>query len=460
MAKILIVDDELSMREFLEIMLKKEGYEVESVEDPEEAFLRTENELYDVVISDVLMPKMNGVELLRKIKESNPDVIVLMMTAYATTETAVQAMKEGAYDYITKPFKVDEIKMVLEKALEKKNLFRENVILKQELKTRYNFGNLIGSSPEMLKVYDLIQRVTDTKTNILITGESGTGKELVAKAIHYNSARRDRPFVTVNCGAIPENLLESELFGHVKGAFTGAVSNKVGLFEMADRGTIFLDEVGELTLGLQVKILRVIQEKTFKRVGGTEDQRVDVRVITATNREIEEEVARGKFREDLYYRLNVIQIKLPPLRRRAEDIPILAQHFVEKYSKELGKEVVKISKEAMDVLVRYHYPGNVRELENVIERSVALEMSNVILAETLPPVVHRHEKEPLSFEEVTIPPEGLPLERLVEDLERRLLISALRKAGGVKKRAAKLLHLSFRSFRYRLEKYAIDLSDS
>lgn len=460
MEKILIVDDELSMREFLEIMLKKAGYDVESVGEPEQALLRVENDHYDLVISDVLMPGMNGLELLRKIKDTNPEVIVLMMTAFASAETAVQAMKEGAYDYITKPFKVDEIQLVIDKALEKKKLLSENVILKKELNTLYNFGNLIGSSPEMLKVYDLIQRVTDSKANILITGESGTGKELVAKAIHYNSVRRDRPFVTVNCGAIPENLLESELFGHMKGAFTGAISSKVGLFEMADNGTIFLDEVGELTLALQVKILRVIQEKIFKRVGGTEDQKVDVRVITATNRELEEEVARGRFREDLYYRLNVIQIKLPPLRRRVEDIPILAQHFVEKFSKELGKEVIKISKEAMNVLVRYHYPGNVRELENIIERSVALETSNVILPETLPPVVHSRKQESNSVQEVAIPPEGVSLENLVEDLERRMLLSALRRSGGVKKRAAKLLHLSFRSFRYRLEKYAIDLSES
>ncbi|MDP3937658.1 MAG: sigma-54 dependent transcriptional regulator [Deltaproteobacteria bacterium] len=460
MSKILVVDDELSMREFLEIMLKKAGYDVETVEDPNEAILRVDSENYDLVITDVLMPRMDGVELLRKIKEISPETTVLMMTAYAATETAVQAMKEGAYDYITKPFKVDEIQLIIEKALEKKRLFQENVILKQELKIRYNFGNLIGSSAEMLKVYDLIQRVTETKANILITGESGTGKELVAKAIHHNSARRDRPFVTVNCGAIPENLLESELFGHVKGSFTGAVSNKMGLFELADRGTIFLDEVGELTLTLQVKLLRVIQEKTFKRVGGTEEQHVDVRVITATNRDLEEEVSRARFREDLYYRLNVIQIKLPPLRRRIEDIPVLAQHFVEKYSLELGKEVVKISKEAMDVLIRYHYPGNVRELENIIERSVALETSSIILPETLPPVVHKRERDLVSFEEVNIPPEGLPIEKVVEDLERRLLMSALRKAGGVKKRAAKILHLSFRSFRYRLEKYGIELGDS
>lgn len=459
MEKILVVDDELSMREFLEIMLKKAGYDVENVADPEQALLRIENDSYDLVITDVLMPRMNGLELLKKIKEVSPEVIVLMMTAFASTETAVQAMKEGAYDYITKPFKVDEIQLIIEKALEKKRLFRENVSLKKELEIRYNFGNLIGSSSEMLKVYDLIRRVTDTKANILITGESGTGKELVAKAIHHNSSRRDRPFVTVNCGAIPENLLESELFGHVKGAFTGAVVNKIGLFEAANYGTIFLDEVGELTLGLQVKILRVIQEKVFKRVGGTEDQRGDVRIVTATNRDLEEEVARGRFREDLYYRLNVIQIKLPPLRRRPEDIPILAQHFVEKYSEELGKEVVKISKEAMDVLIRYHYPGNVRELENIIERSVALETANVVLPETLPPVVHKARREPAAFDGVTIPAEGLSLEKLVEDLERRLLISALRKAGGVKKRASRFLQLSFRSFRYRLEKYGIDISE-
>ncbi len=460
MDRILIVDDEPSMLEFLEIMLKKEGYAVSTAKSGEEAIARLGQEPFDLVVTDIQMPEVTGLDVLRRAKDVAPDAAVIMITAFASAETAVEAMKEGAYDYITKPFKVDEIKLVIKNALERRNLSRENLLLKKELKSKYNFSNIIGSSPEMLKVYSLIQRVAGTRTNVLISGESGTGKELVAKAIHYNSPRRDKPFVTINCGAIPENLMESELFGHKKGSFTGAVANKIGLFEAANEGTIFLDEIGELTPPIQVKLLRAIQERTFKPVGGTEDVTVDVRIISATNKDLEKEVAAGTFREDLFYRLNVIQIKLPPLRERREDIPILAQHFLEKYAKELGKDIRKISAEAMNLLTAYSYPGNVRELENIIERSVALESSNVILQESLPSFLARREAGPGGFGVVPdIPPEGVNLEDLVGALERTLLLKALERTNGVKKKAAKLLKISFRSMRYRLEKYGIDAKE-
>ncbi len=460
MDRILIVDDEASMLEFLEIMLAKEGYAVGTARTGAEALARLGHEPFDLVITDVQMPEVSGLDVLRRTKEVSLETAVIMVTAFASAETAVEAMKEGAYDYITKPFKVDEIKLVIKNALERRNLSRENLLLKKELKTKYNFSNIIGSSAEMLKIYSLIQRVAATRTNVLIAGESGTGKELVAKAIHYNSPRRDRPFVTINCGAIPESLMESELFGHKKGSFTGAVANKMGLFEAANDGTIFLDEIGELTPPIQVKLLRAIQERTFKPVGGTDDITVDVRIISATNKDLEKEVAASAFREDLFYRLNVIQIKLPPLRDRRDDIPILAGHFLEKYAKELGKDIRKISAEAMSLLSGYGFPGNVRELENIIERSVALESTNVVLQESLPAFLARRDDGKGGLGTVPeIPAEGVNLEDLVGALERTLLLKALEKTNGVKKKAAKLLKISFRSMRYRLEKYGIDAKD-
>ena len=460
MDRILIVDDEASMLELLEIMLAKEGYAVAAARSGAEAIQQLGQEPFDLVITDVQMPDVSGIEVLRKAREATPDAAVIMITAFGSAESAVEAMKEGAYDYVTKPFKVDEITLVIKNALERRNLSRENLLLKKELKTRYNFSNIIGSSAEMLKVYNLIQRVAATRTNVLIVGESGTGKELVAKAIHYNSPRKDKPFVTINCGAIPESLMESELFGHKKGSFTGAVANKLGLFEVANEGTVFLDEIGELTPPIQVKLLRAIQERTFKPVGSTEDITVDVRIISATNKELEKEVAAGHFREDLFYRLNVIQIKLPPLRDRRDDIPILAQHFLEKYAKELGKDIRKISAEALTLLGGYGFPGNVRELENIIERSVALESTNVVLQESLPVFLARKDDGRGALSAVPeIPPEGVNLEDLVGALERTLLLKALEKTNGVKKKAAKLLKISFRSMRYRLEKYGIDAKD-
>jgi two-component system response regulator PilR (NtrC family) len=451
--KILVVDDEKSMCEFLEIMLKKDGYEVKSTTSGEEALELLDKNLYSMVLTDVKMPGVNGFEVLRKTKEVSPDTVVIMITAYGSPEGAVTAIKEGAYDYVTKPFRVEEVKLTIKKSLERSNLIRENIRLRQAVEERYQFWNLIGKSPKMQRVYELVEKVSQTKANVLITGESGTGKELVAKAIHYNSARKDQSFVTLNCGAIPENLLESELFGHMKGSFTGAIANKRGLLELAAGGTLFMDEIGELPLPLQVKLLRVIQEREFKRVGGTEDIKVDVRIISASNQDLQQKVAQGSFREDLFYRLNVIQIKLPPLRERKEDIPLLVNHFVRKYSAETGKEIQGVAAEALELLLSYDFAGNVRELENIIERSITLETS--------PMITDRHIRSYLNERMISksipptleIPEEGIDLNKVVEDLEKAFILKALEHAEGVKKKAAELLGMNFRAMRYKLAKY-------
>lgn len=452
---ILVVDDELSMREFLQIMLAKEGYNVIAADGGESALLLLDQEPYDLMLCDMKMPRVSGLDVLKRSREKHPQVPVILITAYSTSESAMEAMKVGAYDYIQKPFQVDEIKLIIQNALEKRHLVAENVQLKEDLYRKYRFDNIIGGSDAMLRVYELINKVAPGKANILISGESGTGKELVARAIHFNGPRRDKPFVTVNCGAIPENLLESELFGHKKGSFTGAVANKIGLFETARDGTIFLDEIGDLNKNLQVKLLRVIQDKIFTPVGGTEEIEVDIRVISATNRDLEEEVKTGNFREDLFWRLNVIQIKLPPLRERTEDIPRLAMHFLEKYASEQGKEINKISAGTMALLENYEYPGNARELENIIERAVALETTGVISPQSLPTKLYAA-PVPCEPPVMEIPPEGLDLEKTLDELEKSLLLRAIEKAEGVKTRAADLLKLSFRSFRYRLEKHSIE----
>ena len=457
--KILVADDEKSMREFLDIMLKKEGYKVTLASNGEEVMKLIEKDIFDLALVDIRMPRQDGISVLKRIKSISPETVVIVITAYASADTAIKAMKEGAYDYITKPFKIDEIKLIIQNALEKKHLQKENLLLKQVVRDRYHFENIIGQSSKMLELYDLLEKVAPTKTNILITGESGTGKELVAKAIHYNSPRKDKPFVTLNCGAIPESLIESELFGHMRGAFTDAIMTKKGLFEVADEGTIFLDEISELPLMMQVKLLRVLQDREFKRVGGTEDIRVDVRIISATNKDLEEAVREKQFREDLFYRLNVIQIRIPSLRERKEDIPLLTSHFLKRYSEELGKQISQISSEALRVLVQYDYPGNVRELQNIIERAMALETSQELTAQNLSSYIEEQlpiKKRPLDLE---IPSEGVDLEKIVEDVERTLLLKALDRTKGIKKKAAELLHINFRSMRYRLEKYGLNHSD-
>jgi len=451
--RVLVVDDERSMQEFLEIFFRSEGYEVVTAGDVKSARLHLEGDEFDVVISNMQMPDGSGIDVLACARESSPETVVIMITAFASTENAIAAMKQGAYDYITKPFKVDEIRIVVEKALEKKGLASENRRLRSELRSQSRDRSIVGHSPVMQRVYDLVAQVADTKANVLVTGDSGTGKEMVARGIHRGGERRDRPFIVVNCAAIPEALLESELFGHVKGAFTGAVHSKSGLFELADTGTLFLDEVGELPASLQVKLLRAIQEKTFRRVGGTSDQRADVRIVAATNRRLEEEVQAGRFREDLYYRLNVIEIRLPPLRERRDDVVLLVEHFIKKYSSDLGKEVEACSEAALEKLLAHPFPGNVRELENVIERAVALSRGPVIEVDSLPPAI----LNPNAGRRVSrIPADGVDLEQLLEEYERSLLIEALGPAGGVKKKAAQLLGISFRSFRYRCEKLGLD----
>ena len=452
-ARLLVVDDEQSMREFLESFLRREGYDVSTAADVDTALSYLESDEIDLVITDMQMPEKTGLDLILEARELSPETAMVMITGFGTTDSAISAMREGAYDYLTKPFKVDELRIVIEKALEKKLLSNENRRLKEELRSQSRSRNIIGHSRVMQEVYELIGQVAETKTNVLVYGESGTGKELVARAIHDQSPRSGKPFVAINCGAIPENLIESELFGHVKGAFTGALQNKDGLFEAATGGTLFLDEIGELSHPLQVKLLRALQEKSIRRVGDTADRKIDVRIVSATNRRLEDEVAAGRFREDVYYRLNVIQLTLPPLRDRPEDIPLLAQHFIRRFADEIGKEVEGMDGEAFDMLSTYGFPGNVRELENLIERAVALARGPVIGTALLPPTVTANPSTgPIS----RIDDEGVDLEALVATYERSLLSEALSKTGVIKKKAARLLGISFRSFRYRLEKLGLE----
>jgi len=459
--RILVVDDEESIREFLEIMLRKEGYDTTCVEDGQQAIDILKKKSFDMVISDLQMPNVTGMELLKEVRATYPNLMFMMITAFGTTETAVDAMKMGAYDYITKPFKLDEVRINIANALRSQSLEFENRTLKKELSREYSFQNLVGNSDAMHSIYELIKRVSATPTNVLITGESGTGKEMIAKAIHYNGTLKDRPFITINCGAIPESLMESEMFGHKKGSFTGAVSDKAGLFEVADGGTLFLDEVGELPASIQVKLLRAIQERVIRRVGSTEDTKIEVRLIAATNRDLESMVETEEFRQDLYYRLNVIKLISPPLRERRDDVPLLAEHFLKKYNDRLAKAVTSISKDAMDMLKKYDYPGNVRELENIIERTVALEAGASILPESLPPFVSTKSgaRQMVSSEGIEITDDGIDLDKVIGQIEKELIIKAIHAGNGVKKRASKLLGITFRSMRYRVEKYNLGSID-
>jgi two-component system response regulator PilR (NtrC family) len=451
MSTILVVDDDRSMREFLEILLTKEQYQVSLAASGEEAFQILDKNTFDLVITDIRMKDINGIDVLKKAKKVSPETMVVMISAFATAETAVEAMKEGAYDYIPKPFKVGEFKKIIQDTLTSKRAVPAEES-KDHVKDRYHFGHLIGESPQMRKVYDLIGRVAQTKTNILISGESGTGKELVAMAIHQQSPRNDKPFVVINCAGIPENLIESELFGYKKGAFTGAGTDKDGLFDAAEGGTVFLDEVGELTPAIQVKLLRVVQERTFTAIGGTEEKSIDVRLISATNKDLEAEVINKQFREDLFFRLNVIHIPIPPLRERDGDLPLLGQFFIEKYSHELGKDVKKISAYAMDILGQYSFPGNVREFENIIERSVALEASNIVLPESLTLSHFKMDHPRQDRRRIDLTPKGINLEKVMAEIERDYLIKAMEMASGSKQKAAELLGVSLDSLKYRLKK--------
>ena len=454
--RLLVVDDEPSMREFLDIMLSNDGYQVKTAGSGEEALELYRREDPDLVLTDVKMPGMSGLDLIREIHSFDPAAPIIAITAYACADDAIRAVKEGAYDYISKPFQIEDLRIVVRNALETRRLREENRRLRNAIEGKNQFEDIIGESRGMLEVFSLISRVAPSKANVLVMGESGTGKELVAMAIHRLSHRSGQPFVVVNCSAIPENLLESEMFGHVKGSFTGAVANKPGLVEAAHQGTLFLDEVGEIPMSIQAKLLRFLQDRQFRRVGDNEDRRVDVRVIAATNRNLEKEMEEGAFREDLYYRLNVIRLTLPPLREREEDIPLLLDHFLERFSAEQGKTISKVSSLAMRVLCNYHYPGNVRELENVIERCVTLEQSDQLTAEHLPPKLVESAESQDAAGGPEIPPGGIDLNQATENLERELISKALTMSGGNRSRAARLLGITLRSMRYRLMKLGIE----
>lgn len=458
--RILVVDDEPSMREFLEIMLTQDGFEVFAAASGEEGIRLFRESDPDLIVTDVKMPGMSGLDLIREIHGVDQHVPIIAITAYASAGDALRAVREGAYDYLSKPFQVEDLRIVIRNALETKRLRRENLGLRRSLEDRDHYGEIIGKSPEMLEIFDLITRVAPSKASVLIMGESGTGKELIAKAIHRRSPRADKPLVTINCSNIPEPLLESEMFGHAKGSFTGAIAHKQGLVETAHAGTLFLDEVGELPLSIQAKLLRFLQEKEFRRVGSTEDKKVDVRVVAATNKKLEAEIERGAFREDLYYRLNVIRIRVPPLRQREEDIPLLTEHFLKKFAAEQSKQITKVSSLAMRVLCNYSFPGNVRELENIIERGVTLEQTDQLTADNLPPKLVEVAGTVNLTSEMDIPPDGIDLNRAMENMERKLIVRALEMTGGNRSRAARLLGISFRSLRYRLLKLGMDQEDS
>ena len=467
-SRVLVVDDERSMRELLTIVLKRDGHDVLVAEDGPAAVELMKRQRVDILITDIRMPQMSGVDVLREAKRIDPEIISILMTAFASTDTAVEALRLGAADYVHKsPAAVNEVRLRVRKELERKRLQQENLLLKRALQTSHQFSNIVGTSGSMRAIFQLIETIAPTSSTVLVSGESGTGKELVARAIHFNSLRKDRPFVAVNCGALPETLLDSELFGHMRGAFTGADTNKKGLIEVAEKGTIFLDEIGEMSAQVQVKLLRVLQERKFRRLGGTEEVEADIRIIAATNRDLSRMVADGEFREDLYYRINVIPIHLPPLRERQPDIPILAEHFLAKYTAQMGKNITGISQEAQALLDGYNWPGNIRELENAIERAVALERTPTILRESLPPIISGVPEAlagatpgatspaggAASRRPSALPDAGFDLEQHVQHIEREYIAEALRRAGGVKVRAAELLGMSFRSFRYYMKKY-------
>jgi two-component system, NtrC family, response regulator PilR len=456
--RILLVDDEASLLEFLAILFQGEGYDVQTAHSVDEARTALAGRSFDAVLCDILMPDGNGLDLLREIRAGEQGPPVIMMTAYTSTKSAIEAMKLGAADYVSKPFDVDELKIVVQKALEREELAHENVYLRRELEQRYTFNNIIGKSPRMQAIFQLIEKIARTSSTVLIQGESGTGKELIARAIHFASPRASRRFLSINCGALPENLLESELFGHERGAFTGAVRDKKGLFQEASHGTLFLDEIGEMTPTMQVKLLRALQEKVVRKVGGTEEEPVDVRIIAATNQDLESRLATGELREDLYYRINVLPIHLPPLRQRREDIPLLVDFFLQKYCRQMELSARQISVESMQVLEGYDWPGNVRELENLIERLLALSHAETITTRDLP--VHLLTNRRGQADSITLPADGIDLEAYLDDIRAQLMAQALERTGGVQTQAAELLAMTFRSFRYYAKKAGLRGGDN
>ncbi len=449
--QILIIDDEENMRHMLSVLLKDAGYECDAAANGEEALKAFEHNVYDFVLCDIRMPRMDGARLLQEMKKRGIPATVIMMSAYGTEDTAIEAMKLGAYDYISKPFRSDEVILTLRKAEERERLIKENVILRRELRREYSFHNILTKSPRMLEILETIKKIAEYKSTVLITGESGTGKELIARAIHYSSLRADGPFVPVNCGAIPENLLESELFGHLKGAFTDASYSKKGLFEEADSGTLFLDEIGELPLFLQVKLLRALQEEEIRRVGDARAIPVDVRIIAASIRNLAQEVKEERFRGDLFYRLNVLSLHLPPLRERREDIPLLVKSFIHRYNDRLHKDIKGISKEALSAIFDHPWEGNVRELENAIERALALAEGDKIELGDLP----AHVREPEPEGEMILPPHELSIKKMSRQMEKELIRRALQKSGGNRTQAAKMLEISHRALLYKIKAYGL-----
>jgi len=449
--RILLIDDEESFRHMLSVILKKRGYDVEAANNGIDGLKKVDTGSYDTVLCDIRMPEMDGLEFLKEAQKSGCESTIIMMSAYGTLDTAIEAMKLGAYDYISKPFKPDEIILTLKKAEERERLRRENLFLKKEVQKEYSFENIISKNEQMRQIFDTIRKVAKYKSTILITGESGTGKELVAKAIHFNSDRSNHPFVPVNCGAIPENLLESELFGHTKGSFTNAVRTKKGLFEEADEGTMFLDEIGELPFQLQVKLLRVLQDGEIRRVGDSRAIRIDVRIVAATIKDLDKEVRENKFRDDLFYRLNVLPIKIPPLKDRKEDIPLLVDHFIHKYSRELNHPIEGITQEALNCLLNYGWNGNVRELENVIERAIVLTDSNLIQVENLPVEIQSPKEE----SRVSLHNDEFSIKKASRYLETDLIKKALQKTNGNHTHAAKLLEISHRALLYKIKEYGV-----
>jgi two-component system, NtrC family, response regulator PilR len=457
--QILVVDDEISMRRMLDILFTQEGYLVQTAENAEAALAAINSRPFDLVVSDIRMPSLSGIDLLRRLKGEDSQAEVILMTAYASTDSAIEALKLGAFDYVTKPFQVEELVNIVRHALEKKALKEENVFLKAELSQQEKFGDIVGRNPRMREVYAFIERIASTSSSVLIQGESGTGKELVARAIHQRSSRAGRPFVAINCGGLTETLLESELFGHAKGSFTGAIATKKGLFDVASGGTLFLDEIGETSPAMQVKLLRALQERAIRPIGSEEEHAVDARVLAATNQDLQRMIQEKRFREDLYYRVNVISIQMPPLRERREDIPLLVRFFTEKYSRLWGREVPAITQEAMRILERYQWPGNVRELENVIERAMALAQSQRIESRDLPDEVRGAHgvREATGME---LPESGFRLDEFMEGVRAAYVQRAMDLEGGVMVRAAKRLGITFRSMRYYVKKYGLQAKEN